>query len=184
MLQNTPWTPKHALDLYFGLVLWTGTLDWYFELVLLDWYFGLVLWSFGHSIYMPLGQWKSMGNITGKVVFLALNIFAVKLLYITTFNHQLLRNEDMLGKNICNNILEIGFHFLFEKMRSVQKRATPSTPALWPTSHQTKEPICWKTEISTKWVIWCQLCFSKRGTALQIFTTQLVCELTSGCRNS
>ena len=74
--------------------------------------------------------------------------------------------------------LEIGFHFLFEKCAVCKKkRATPSTPALWPTFHQTKEPICWKTEISTKWVIWCQLCFSKRGTALQIFTTQLVWQI-------
>ena len=79
-----------------------------------------------------------------------------------------------LAKISAKNILRSVSIFFLKNAQCAKKRAAPSTPALWPTFHQTKEPICWKTEISTKWVIWCQLCFSKRGTALQILTTQLV----------
>ena len=91
--------------------------------------------------------------------------------------HYYIQSEDMLGKNICKNILRSVSIFFLKNAQCAKKRAAPSTPALWPTFYQTKEPICWKTEISTKWVIWCQLCFSKRGTALQIFTTQLVWQI-------
>ena len=64
---------KYCQKYNFSKVLLTGTKDWYF---------GLLLWTVFTTkrIYMPLGQWKYMGNITPrKVVFLALNTFAVYL---------------------------------------------------------------------------------------------------------